>query len=314
MSFARSRRNLTGPIFALSLLTAACADRGSAFAAMDEAPPPTAASTPQSGPIEDEAQPEAADEDGAKATARMVIRTARVQLRADAPAEVVARAIGLAERAGGFVASSETHGVGADVDQATATLRVPADAFQSVLASLRAEGELLGEQLGGDDVTDRYVDLTARLRSQRTLEERLLDILGKVVSVEDALQVETQLARVRTEIEQLDGQRRAMEDRVSFATVDLVVSSPVRHNAPPAETVSSMLDRAVDDAGRAFLAVVTGLIRILGGLLPLGLVFGPIAWALQRGVRRRRAARALVMHASSRPPPGPPPGAPPARV
>jgi hypothetical protein len=195
--------------------------------------------------------------------------------------------------------------VGTDIDQATATLRIPADALESVLAGLRAEGELLGEQLGGDDVTDRYVDLSARLRSQRILEERLLEILGRVSSVEDALQVETQLTRVRTEIEQLDGQRRAMEDRVSFATVDLVVSSPVRHNAASAETVMSKLDRAVDDAGQAFLAVVTGLIRILGGLLPLGLVFGPIGWALTRGIRRRRA-RALALRTGSPMPPNAP--------
>lgn len=308
MTLARSRRRLTGPMLALSLLTIACDSRSAAFSADKEAPAPTAAAAPQSEATVDELQADEPTDDGAKQTARMVIRTARVQLRADAPADVIARAIALAERAGGFVASSETHGVGADVDQATATLRIPADAFESVIASLRAEGELLGEQLGGDDVTDRYVDLTARLRSQRTLEERLLDILGKVASVEDALQVETQLTRVRTEIEQLDGQRRAMEDRVSFATVDLVVSSPVRHNAVPAETVTSKLDRAIDDAGRAFLAVVTGLIRILGALLPLGLVFGPIGWALRRGIRRRRAARALALHAGSRMPPNAPMG------
>src|SRR5690606_17488100 len=100
------------------------------------------------------------------------------------------------------------------------------------------------------------------LRSERTLETRLLDILGKVQTVEEALQVETQLDRVRTEIERLDAQRRTMEDRVALATVDLVVSSPVRHNALPAETVTSKIDRALDDAGEAFVAVVTGLIRV----------------------------------------------------
>jgi hypothetical protein len=288
-------------MLALSLLAAACSKREAAPASMEEAP----AVARQSEAIEDKAQSDQPAKDGAKMTARMVIRTASVQLRADAPADVVVRAIALAERAGGFVASSETRGVGADIDQATATLRIPADALESVLAGLRAEGELLGEQLGGDDVTDRYVDLSARLRSQRILEERLLEILGRVSSVEDALQVETQLTRVRTEIEQLDGQRRAMEDRVSFATVDLVVSSPVRHNAASAETVMSKLDRAVDDAGQAFLAVVTGLIRILGGLLPLGLVFGPIGWALTRGIRRRRA-RALALRTGSPMPPNAP--------
>lgn len=63
-------------------------------------------------------------------TAHMVIRTARVELRSDTPADVVARAVRIAEQAGGFVSGSQTHGVGADVEQATATLRIPSTAFE----------------------------------------------------------------------------------------------------------------------------------------------------------------------------------------
>lgn len=231
---------------------------------------------------------------------RMVIRTARVELRSESPADVVTRAVRVAEEAGGFASGSQTHGVGAEVEQATATLRIPATSLTSVLDALRLEGELLHESLGGQDVTDQYVDLSARLRSQQTLETRLLDILDKVQSVEEALKVETELTRVRTEIERLDAQRRTMEDRVALATVDLVVSSPVRHNALPAETVTSKLDRALDDAKAIFVGVVTGLIRVLGGVLPFLLLFGPIGFAVSRRVRRRRIDRARALHATVR--------------
>jgi hypothetical protein len=143
--------------------------------------------------------------------------------------------------------------------------------------------------LGGEDVTEAHVDLSARLDSQRVLETRLIDILTKVDSVDDALSVETQLTRVRTEIERLDGRKRALENRVSFATVELAVSSPIRHNDLQSETVASRLDRALDDAGRAFVSVLGGLIRLLGVLLPLGLVFVPIGIAIRRSWRRRRS-------------------------
>ncbi len=280
------------PALALGLALSACDDaRGSAH---DEAEAQAAAAAP----IAEASEPTTSLDDVDAPADRMVIRTARIQIRAESPAEVVARAIALAERGGGFVSNSESHGVGEDVDLAQATLRVPSNRFEGLLAELRGEGELLSEQLGGDDVTEQYVDLSARLRSQRKLEERLLDILGKVESVEDALSVEAQLTRVRTDIERLDGQKRSLENRVSFATIDLSVSSPVRHNAPQAETVVSRLDRALDDAGQAFVAVLAGLIRFLGVLLPLGLVFVPLGIAA-RGAWRRRRARTIVPVAPS---------------
>lgn len=299
LSACSSRRAVLVPLL-LALGTFACNGGAKAEESADLAPgaPPPA--------VQAEAEPALAtsvsDAPAAKEAeaTRMVIRTARVELRSDTPGDVVVRAIRIAEEAGGFVAGSQAHGVGEQIEQATATLRIPATQLQAVLDTLRSEGELLHESLGGEDVTDQYVDLSARLRSERTLETRLLDILGKVQTVEEALQVETQLDRVRTEIERLDAQRRTMEDRVALATVDLVVSSPVRHNALPTETVTSKVDRALDDAGEAFVAVVTGLIRVLGGLLPLALLFGPIGFAVHRGVRRRKAARALALHAATR--------------
>lgn len=254
----------------------------------DEAAPEATAAAKDDTASDAAAQAPPTTDDVDEPSDRMVIRTARIQIRAELPAQVVARAIELAERGGGFVSNSESHGVGDDIDAARATLRVPSDRFEELIAALRAEGDLLSEQLGGDDVTEQYVDLAARLRSQRKLEERLLDILDEVGSVEDALSVEAQLTRVRTEVERLDAQKRSLQDRVSFATVDLTVSSPVRHNAREAETVVSRLDRALDDAGRAFVAVLAGLIRFLGVLMPLGLVFVPLGIGIRRAWRRRR--------------------------
>ena len=289
MSPSRSPRWIS--VLALGLALSACDDAGRY--AEDKAESATAQTAAVDADVAMQAEaPPSVDDIDAPAD-RMVIRTARIQIRAESPAQVVAHAIELAESGGGFVSNSESHGVGDDVDLAQATLRFPSNRFEGMLAELRGEGELLSEQLGGDDVTEQYVDLSARLRSQRKLEERLLDILDKVESVDDALSVEAQLTRVRTDIERLDGQKRSLEDRVSFATIDLSVSSPVRHNAPQAETVVSRLDRALDDAGRAFVAVLAGLIRILGVLLPLGLVFVPIGIAA-RGAWRRRRARHIV--------------------
>jgi len=225
---------------------------------------------------------------------RKVIRNATLRLRADAPDVVAANATRLAEQAGGFVASSDTQGAGEHIHRVDASLRVPAERFGEVLAQLRAEGELLQETLTGEDVTEQHADLDARLRSQRTLEERLLAILGGVQTVSDALAVEAQLVGVRTEIEQLEARLRTMNDRVAMATISLVVEASVQTNPAKAETVSSRLDRALDDAGELFVGGIAGLIRFVGGVLPLMIAFGPLGWVLRRRWQVRKQQQAIM--------------------
>lgn len=233
---------------------------------------------------------------------RMVICNASLRLRAEAPQAVAAATAHLADQFGGFVASSDTQGVGQDVQQVDTTLRIPAAQFEPVLARLRAQGELLQETVTGQDVTAQHADIDARLRTQRVLEQRLLSILEAVESVEDALAVETQLVGVRTEIERLEARVRTMEDQVAMATISLVVEAPHRASLVPAETVGSRLQRAVDDAGRLFVGGLAGLIRMVGALLPLGLVFGPLGLLARGWWRRRRRQHALMAAATGRPP------------
>jgi hypothetical protein len=233
-------------------------------------------------------------DDDQPTTPRMVVRNATLRLRADSPDAVAATAARLAEQAGGFVASSDTQGVGEQIHRVDASLRVPADRFPEVLTQLRAEGELLQETITGEDVTEQHADVDARLRSQRTLEERLLTILGSVQSVEDALAVEAQLVGVRTEIERLEARLRTMNDRVALATISLVVEAPMQANPVHAETVSSQLDRALDDSGELFVDCLAGLIRTLGALLPLMLAFGPLGYVLRRRWLRRQQQALMV--------------------
>jgi hypothetical protein len=278
-------------VFTLALASlAACAKKAESAADIAAAPElAKSADAPAAAKEAEDTQLELAT-----APERKVIRTARIELRADDPAGVAATATKLTEGSGGFVASSNATGIGDAIERIDMRLRVPADKFEGVLESLRDDGELLVEGLQGQDVTDEYIDLEARLRSQKALEERLLSILATTSLVKDVLEVEAKLVDVRTEIERIEGHLRAMNDRVSFATIELAVVAPVRHNAREAESTWSRFDRAVDDAGEACVAVLTGLIRVFGAILPLGIVGIPIGLGVQAAIRRRRRARALA--------------------
>lgn len=227
---------------------------------------------------------------------RMVIRTARLELRTADLSSVAATLTTLAESLGGYVERSDSSGVGDALSRVDATLRVPAKGFDRALAELRDRGEVLHEGIEGRDVTEQYSDLEAQLRSQEALEERMLAILTKTQTVEEALAVERELVRVRSTIETLEGRRRLLEDQASLATIEVVLHNPVQAEAPRPESVLSRLERALSDAKDAFFEVVGVLIRLFGGLLPVLLVGGPLVYAGRKGLARRRARGRARLH------------------
>jgi hypothetical protein len=107
----------------------------------------------------------------------------------------------------------------------TATLRVPAVQLDAAMAELKTLGRVESESQNGQDVTAQYVDLEARLSNSRNTEQRLIDLLRqRTGKLSDVLDVETELSRVREEIERMEGERRLLSKQVEYATLTATVN------------------------------------------------------------------------------------------
>ncbi len=238
----------------------------------------------------EEAEADDAEENMA-AGRRMVIREAHIELRVDHPAAIIAQTTALAEGVGGFVVNSQANGVGQDVTRVDVTLRVPEKRFESSLGKLRTLLTLLSGQISGQDGTEEVTDLSARLRAKRKLEERFLGLLAQAATVEDTLKIEHELSRVRVDLERMEGRKRYLKDRVSMSTIHVSAVAPYRPSEPDRESTSSILGRALSDAGSIIVEVCAGMIRVSAALLPVGIFFGCFGfgiYVLVRLVRRRR--------------------------
>ncbi len=162
--------------------------------------------------------------------ARRVIRTAELSLEeADSPETLQMSVASLAESKGGFVVSSDTSrsrdSDGAEVVDTTVVFRVPSATFDATLASVRALGKrVANEKVTGQDVTEEYVDLEARIKAQRAVEEQYLSVLKEAKAIPDILAVQQKLGEVRTEIERAEGRRRFLESQTSLSTFTLHVA------------------------------------------------------------------------------------------
>ena len=87
-------------------------------------------------------------------------------------------------------------------------------------------GKVQSKNLGSEDVSERFIDLQARLKSSLREDESLLSLLDRTSTVIEVLAIERELTRVRLDIERLQGQLNFLERRIDLATITVSLSSP----------------------------------------------------------------------------------------
>ncbi len=148
------------------------------------------------------------------------------------------------------------------------------------------------EKVTGQDVTEEYVDLEARIRAQRAVEEQYMAVLKEAKTIPDILAVQQKLGEVRTEIERAEGRRRYLESQTSLSTITVHVARHIEAVDASGPGFGRSIGEAGHDAVAVGIAIINGAIRLAGVLLPVGLLVGVPGWLLVRTWRRRRRASA----------------------
>lgn len=220
-----------------------------------------------------------------------IVKTAdlSVQVRRGGFAVAYQAAANVAARYGGFVESSSAGGQ--PPRSGSLTIRVPARRFTEALGALASLGTVQAESVRGVDVTARYVDLQARIRTWRAQETVLLRLMRQATTIGETLTVENTLQRVQLTIEELQGQLRLLASQTANGTISVFLREAGVPATPPHRPSGSTLGRAWHEAAAGFLAVVAAVVVGLGYLVPIGLL-AIIGWALIWQVLRRAGRRA----------------------
>jgi hypothetical protein len=144
-------------------------------------------------------------------------------------------------------------------------LHVPAVEFNATLDALRALGEVQRESGDAQDITKEYTDLETRIAVKESTVRRLQTLLSThTAKLSEVLEVEQQIARTVTELEQMKGERRFYDAEVAMATITVDISEPfmvgpTRVTPPVSMALRHSLELLGDSAARvayftAFLA------------------------------------------------------------
>jgi len=197
-----------------------------------------------------------------QAADRKVISTASISLEVEDVEPTIKRVQAVIDGMGGFVENLSSSGGSRNGEQyANMTLRVPQDRFLAAVEAVEALGVVQSRNLGSEDVSERFIDLEARLKSSLREEQSLLSLLERTNTVSEILTVERELARVRSEVERFQGQLNFLERRVDLATIHLSMFPP---QEPGGQPPSASLGIEVSDVGQEVDAI-KGLVGSFDG-------------------------------------------------
>ena len=228
-----------------------------------------------------------------QANDRKIIRDANLAIETDSPTEGLGRITSIAETNGGFIVTSDFKqndggGQARPTQTVTVVARVPATRFDSALAQIHGVGNhVISEKVSGQDVSEEYLDLEARLRTKKALEAQFLDIMKQARKVSDALEVQSQLGDVRTEIERLEGRRRFLENQAALSTITTTLQMPQPIIAATTTGFGTTIKHAFGDAVDTAASIVLFVIQAVIVMVPITFFFGLPLWLLWRVLRRR---------------------------
>ncbi len=234
-----------------------------------------------------------ASQSAAQAYDRKIIRNANLEIELDQPEVAQRKAATIAETNGGFVVTSEARKTDGSVF-VNVVLRVPSAQFNLVIELLRSQlgdqagGKILQDKVSGLDVTEEFLDLEARIKTKKALEDQFLVIMRSANKVADALEVQRQIAEVRGEIEQMEGRRRFLANQAALSTITLAL-----HTAAPVMLASSpkgfwfQVRQAFANGVDTALGIVLGVIQFVLVLIPILVLIVLPLWLVFLWLRKR---------------------------
>lgn len=219
---------------------------------------------------------------------RLIIRTGQLGIVVEDTEATMRQIERMVNAAGGWVVSSNIYQY-SSAKSGTITVRFPAEQYGSMLDQIKALAvEVESETTNSQDVTEEYVDLSARLANLEATRDRVRTFLDEARNVEEALAVNQELSRLEGEIEVIKGRLQYLSQSAAFSNLIInltpdILSRPIEVAGWRPEGVAR---EAIEDLLRALQGLAGFTIRVVLFVLPMALILGVPTYLIYRLARR----------------------------
>lgn len=225
-----------------------------------------------------------------------VVYTASMTVQVGDVSRAAARAAALAGQAGGYVSAEDAAFRPARDGSSSAAIqmKIPVASYPATLRLLAGLGTQTSLRQRADDVTAQVADTASRAASDRAAITELRTFLSRAGSIGALLNVQSQINQQESALEAMQAQQRALDHETAYATVSLTLTrpkpQPAHHTRHRAKAAGGFIG-GIMAGWKALAAVVTGLLTVLGAVLPIGAACALAGYLGYRLLRGRRWVR-----------------------
>lgn len=180
-----------------------------------------------------------------------IIREANLTLETEQYDDDMQALRALVEENAGFITSNEEWGSGEYSRHMTLNVRVPSGALDSFMEQAKTIGSVLSSGITETDVTDQYTDTDRRLKAYQKQYDRVLEMMDQAQTVDELIQIESELSRLEIEMEDCQGALNYWDGRVQYSTVTIDVDE-VKRAAEEDQPLGQQMQNALEDSWETF--------------------------------------------------------------
>lgn len=213
---------------------------------------------------------------------RKIIREGEITFETSDVSETKSLITKTAQELNGYI-TRESANEYADRIEQTLVIRIPADKFDLLLEKIsRSARKIESKNINALDVTEEYIDVEARLKTKKELENRYRELLAKASKVDEIVSIEKEIGQLRADIESVEGRLNYLKDRVAFSSL----TATYYQKKSSAFGFSSKFGQAIKYGWKSLLWFFIGLTSIWPFIV---LTFGGLlAWFL---IRKKKGNR-----------------------
>jgi hypothetical protein len=224
---------------------------------------------------------------------RMVVKSGTLSLEVENFDESEKRVSEIAKNQSGFIANSNSAVNASGKKSGTIVIKVPVDKYDALINEISAAGKVATKNITSSDVTEEYIDLESRAKTQKELEQRLLKLLSeKTARLVDIVEVEEKLAAVRQKIESIEGKMKLLTTQASYSTLAVSIFEPTLLQTSSGGGFFYELGQGIKKGLNGMTQILSGLLAIIIALLPVIVFVALVIWIILKIVRRKAHAKA----------------------
>ncbi|HET8809941.1 MAG TPA: DUF4349 domain-containing protein [Flavobacteriaceae bacterium] len=213
---------------------------------------------------------------------KKLIKQGRIQFETKAIDSTRKRVFEAIEQYSAYISSDESYKTDGKISNEL-VVRVPAEKFDSFLKTATKGVEKFdSKKIWVKDVTEEFIDVQARLKTKKELEQRYVSLLEKAATVTEILAIEKQIGLLRSEIESIEGRLNYLKNQVAFSTLTLNFYEKIPVDNEFAERFSNGFENGWDNLIWFFVFLINVWPFII---IPI------FCWLLIRAYQKRKKKR-----------------------